>query len=189
MVGCGVIRTGVSLEAVFSRMAFHLKLLQPKELPADGLTSAEFKPWQNHVINFLQQDVENFRFLPGGKYAAWHAANENVNQRRISQLVDDDEDKLALVADATLTEAARNAQLVKLLDSRNSQLGKMLQHIMSFAHYTEADDIDQSSTSMEWIFNYLRAHYNLPRSLPAEVTVVPAPSSGVGVTLLMCMTL
>ena len=29
-----MIRTCVSLEAVFSRMAFHLKLLQPKELPA-----------------------------------------------------------------------------------------------------------------------------------------------------------
>ena len=40
-------------------------------------------------------------------------------------------------------------------------MSKMLQHIVTFVHYTEADDIDQHSTSVEWIFNYLQNHYNI----------------------------
>ena len=37
----------------------------------------------------------------------------------------------------------------------------MIQHIVSFVFYTEADDIDQSSTSLDWIFSYLKQHYNI----------------------------
>ena len=64
-------------------MAFHLKLLQPKELPADGLTSAEFKPWTNHLTNFLQQEVENFRFLKGVEYSTWSPDSDNESNKRI----------------------------------------------------------------------------------------------------------
>lgn len=141
-------------------MAFHLKLIQPKELPADQLTSAEFKPWQNHLTNFLQQDVENFRFLPGGKYANWSPANETVNNKRIAALVANDEDK-QVIDDSADLPAVKSGKKETLLNRRNAQLGKMLQHIVSFVHYTEADDIDQSSTSVEWIFKYLKQHYNI----------------------------
>ena len=121
-------------------MVFHLKLIQPKELPADQLSSAEFKPWQNHLINFLQQDVENFRFLKGGKYATWLPANE-ADDKRIAALVPNDDD--AIVIDAGVeTAAVKDAKKVRLLNQRNAQLGKMLQHIVSFVHYTEAEDID-----------------------------------------------
>ena len=141
-------------------MAFHLKLIQPKELPADELSSAEFKPWQNHLINFLQQDVENFRFLKGGKYATWLPANEADDNKRIAALVPNDDDATVIDAGAE-TAAVKDAKKVRLLNQRNAQLGKMLQHIVSFVHYTEADDIDQSSKSVDWIFQYLRQHYNI----------------------------
>ena len=141
-------------------MAFHLKLIQPKELPADKLTSAEFKPWQNHLTNFLQQDVENFNFLPGGKYSNWQAANETEGNKRIRDLINGDDD-LAIINGSEDTPVVKNAKKVKLLNQRNAQLGRMLQHIVSFVHYTEADDIDQASTSVEWIFKYLKQHYNI----------------------------
>ena len=140
-------------------MAFHLKLIQPKELPASGVTAAEFKPWQNHLKNFLQQDVDNFLFLSGGKYSTWLPACEN--ERRIDELKEDDEEKLAIDADEVMTAATKTLKKTKLLDQRNGQLSKMLQHVVSFVHYTEADDIDQSSTSFEWIFSYLREHYDI----------------------------
>ena len=140
-------------------MAFHLKLNQPKELPAEGLTSAQFKPWQNHLTNFLQQDVNNYRFLPGGDYQVWKAANEVESNLRIEELHVNDEDLQAINASAeAATKAARK---VKLLRERNSQLAKMIQHIVSFVHYTEADDIDQLSTGVAWILTYLQQHYNI----------------------------
>ena len=142
------------------KMAFHLKLNQPKELPADGLTSAEFKPWTNHLVNFLQQDVENFRFLKGGKYSSWTAASEDETKKRFTVLADGDEDEAAIDA-SDRSAAQKNADKVRLLNQRNGQLSKLLQHVVSFVHYTEADDIDENSTSMDWIFSYLRGHYNI----------------------------
>jgi len=142
-------------------MAYHLKLIQPKELPADGVTSAQFRPWCNHLINFLQQDVENFRFLPGGRYSSWSPASDSVSNQRIAQPHADDPDLIEIDEHATDTVAQKNAKKERLLQTRNAQLGKLLQHISSFVHYTESDDIDQLSKSVEGIFSYLRQHYNI----------------------------
>ena len=142
-------------------MAYHLKLIQPKELPADGVTSAQFKPWSNHLINFLQQDVENFRFLPGGRYSSWSPASDSVSNQRIVQLHANDPDFLEIENHATYTAPQKAAKKEILLHTRNAQLGKLLQHISSFVYYTEADDIDQISKSLEGIFSYLRQHYNI----------------------------
>ena len=138
---------------------YQLKLLQPKELPETGVTISQFKPWVNHMRNFLQQDVENNRFLPGGDYETWKAANKSANGKRIIAVHADDEDNVNIIAETVV--AKKTAMEKKLLIKRNAQLGKMLQHIVSFVHYTEADDIDQSSTSLEWILTYLRQHYNI----------------------------
>ena len=129
-------------------MAFHLKLTQPKELPAEGLTTAEFRPWKNHLINFLQQDVDNFRFLKGGKYSEWKPACDVAANMRIEHLIAGDEDKDAIEG-AVEAAPIKAAKKVRLLNTRNAQLSKMLQHIVTFVHYTEADDIDQHSTSVE----------------------------------------
>ena len=138
---------------------YQLKLLQPKELPETGVTISQFKPWVNHLRNFLQQDVENNRFLPGGEYETWKAANESANGKRIIEIHDDDEDKVEITAEK---DGEKKKTLTKkLMIKRNAQLGKMLQHIVSFVHYTEADDIDQNSTGLEWILTYLRQHYNI----------------------------
>ena len=52
-----------------------IKLNQPTELPSEGLTTVQVKPWKNHVINFLMQDSYNKLFLPGGLYQTWTAAS------------------------------------------------------------------------------------------------------------------
>ena len=139
---------------------YHLKLNQPKELPAEGVTSVAFKPWRNHLINFLQQDVDNYLYLPGGLYAEWTASAESPDGKRIAELKATDELKVEIDAGEG-DAAAKQAKTNKLLLTRNSQLAKMIQHIVSFVHYTEQDDIDQNSVSVEWIFTYLRKHYNI----------------------------
>ena len=139
---------------------FHLKLNQPKELPQDGLTSVQFKPWRNHLLNFLQQDIENYRFLPGGEYAVWKAAVQTIDGLRIDELKDTDSELGAIEGAAGSVQVKdQKKQTLKL--RRNSQLSKLIQHVASFVFYTEADDINESSTSLDWVFNYLKEHYNI----------------------------
>ena len=45
--------------------------------------------------------------------------------------------------DEKYTVAQNVVQKTKLPDRRNAQLSKLIQHIVSFVLYTEADDIDQ----------------------------------------------
>lgn len=52
-----------------------IKIPPPNVLPEQGLTTAKFKAWQLTLSNFLDQDMENEQFLPGGRYATWTAAN------------------------------------------------------------------------------------------------------------------
>ena len=60
------------------------------------------------------------------------------------------------------TDAPKKAALIKItLLKRNAQLAKMIQHLVGVVFYTEADDIDILSTCIEWVFQYLRAHYNI----------------------------
>ena len=87
--------------------SYHLKLNQPKELPAEGLSSVQFKPWQNHLVNFLQQDMDNYRYLPGGEYENWKAATEVANNERIHELIATDEELVAIEATADVKESKR----------------------------------------------------------------------------------
>jgi hypothetical protein len=84
-----------------------------------------------------------------------------VSNKRITAIHEADPDLLTIDGHATDSVAVKNAKKERLLDIRNAQLGKLLHHITSFVHYTEADDIDQISKSMDWILTYLRQHYNI----------------------------
>ena len=71
-----------------------IKLNQPEELPATGLTTVQFKPWKNHVVTFLMQDPDNQEFLPGGMYEEWLATSDNPDKtgERISLVQVKEED-------------------------------------------------------------------------------------------------
>ena len=69
-----------------------IKFNQPKELPAEGLTTVAFKPWKNHVIYFLMQERVNTLFLPGGMYQTCTVASASPLQAlgRITKILDQD---------------------------------------------------------------------------------------------------
>ena len=156
-----------------------IKLNQPKELPAEGLTTVQFKPWKNHVINFLMQEQGNKMFLPGGLYQTWTAASTSPTQAlgRITAILDQDlDDNMELIvpylAGKSLDEAKEPANAAvlaegkrrlkeKILTLRNAQLANKIQQIVSFIYYTDQDDINQDSTSVVKIWEYLEAHYNI----------------------------
>ena len=114
------------------------------------------------------QDPDNQEFLTGGMYEEWIATADNPDKtgERISlvQVKTEDmnvnENMLSpFLGEVSLHDAksknehrellagVKERQRKKLKVARNNQLARMIQHIASFVHYTEQDDIVQSSTS------------------------------------------
>ena len=57
-----------------------LKLRSPEQLPAHGLTLQQFKPWKNHLRNYLHQDMDNSHFFPGQLYTTWQSQEDHEDQ-------------------------------------------------------------------------------------------------------------
>ena len=96
--------------------------------------------------------------MPGGKYATWQAAD--IGQR-IEELHARDPDRLIIEGKRNIDAATQAAELERLLLLRNAQLAKFVTHIATLCHHTENDNVTNHSTSLEWIFEYLRKHNGL----------------------------
>ena len=142
---------------------FTLAIKAPLPLPAEGVTSVAFKAHINSLIPFLEQDVVNYFFLEEDNiYTSWTAKQDSI--KRISTLAATDPDKVSLDAKltaCTIIELEHTAKTDELLKRRNSQLSKFIHLIAISCHYTEHSDINQLSTSFQWIVQYLERHYNI----------------------------
>ena len=138
-----------------------IKLHVPKDLPEDGLTAIAFEAWQNQTISFLEQEIINYEFI-SGLYSTWKSKQETADGKRLVDLSVNDPDKIAIEA-KTGAEAERTkpTERIKLLTKRNSQLTKFLQLIANMCQYSEQSDITNCSTSLNWIWDYLKKHYNI----------------------------
>ena len=139
-------------------VSYILPLKAPSPLPASGVNIVTFKVWRNTLVAHIAQDANHYHFMPGGKYATWQAADLG---QRISALHDRDPDKLVIQAKRNQDAATTEAELDRLLVNRNAQLAKFVTHIATLCYHTENDDVTNHSTSLEWIFEYLRKHYGL----------------------------
>ena len=138
-----------------------IKLHVPKDLPEEGLTAVAFEAWQNQTLSFLEQEVINYEFI-SGNYSSWSAKNETADGKRIVRLHNDDPDKKVIDARTGAENVAANpGLLVTLLNKRNSQLAKFIQLIANMCQYSEQPDILTASTSLNWIWDYLKKHYNI----------------------------
>ena len=144
-----------------STTQYILPLKAPAPLPASGVDVVTFKVWKNTLIAHIQQDANHFLFMDGGIYATWRAAESGT---RIRQVDDADTEKVTLDgkrAQNQITAADHRASLALLLNKRNGQLSKFITHIATLCHHTENDDVTNGSTSLDWIFDYLKKHYGL----------------------------
>ena len=138
-----------------------LRLKPPTPLPQGPISKVAFKVFANQLKAYLEQDYTNYLFLQGGSYENWGPEQQG---RRIQNLAENDPEHQKLVQQAA---AGREdgidlpAERNRLLLTRNLQLSKLITLVAILCHYTEQDDIVRCSTSMEWIFKYLRQHYNL----------------------------
>ena len=156
-------------------LSLTLKLNQPNVLEAEGVSRLDFKVWKNRVINFLSQDLENTRFMTGGLYGEWEAAEENQGPHaRIGELKGTDKlttrdvyigEGLSLAEWNALEQADKDAmkarQEEKRLDLRNAQLNRMIQFVVSFVYKSEGVEIDPLCTSLVWVWDYLEKHYDI----------------------------
>ena len=138
-----------------------IKLLAPKGLPEEGLTSVAFEAWQNQTISFLEQEVVNYFFI-SGIYSTWLSKQTTQDGRRISKLDAADPDKLDIESKSNPdAETAKQGELQQLLLKRNSQLTKCLQLVANLCQYSEQSDVMNCSTSLSWVWDYLKKHYNI----------------------------
>ena len=136
-----------------------LPLKAPTPLPASGVNIVTFKVWRNTLIAHLQQDAHHHHFMTGGLYSEWTAAEYG---NRIAAIEDTDPDKETLDGKRQrIGDNEYNRSLAALLTSRNSQLAKFVTHVATLCHITENDDVTNLSTSLTWIFDYLKKHYGL----------------------------
>ena len=137
----------------------HLKLRAPDQVPAHGRTLQQFKPWKNHLKNYLRLDTDNTLFFPGNFYATWRSQEDHDD--RLHQLHAQDPEAARLRKRQNQQAAQLDCDLAELLERRNAQLAKFLSLITMLCHYTEQDQIDQRATSLDWIFTFLEQKYNL----------------------------
>ena len=136
-----------------------LPLKAPSPLPATGVDTVTFKVWKNTLTAHIQQDAHHHQFMPDGLYNTWRAAELGS---RITVIVDEDPDKIALDEKrAKIGDNEYQRLKRKLLAQRNAQLAKYITHIATLVHHTENDDVTNHSTSLNWIFDYLKKHYGL----------------------------
>ena len=140
----------------------HLKLKAPDVLPPTGVTSTSFQVFVNRLTAYILQDTNNYMFVSvcdddEGIYSTFKPLQSG---KRITTLHYDDPDLIEITA-LTVAADIKNRKKAKLLLTMNSQLQKCIQLVADFVHYTESNDIVQRCTSINWVWSYLRQHYNI----------------------------
>ena len=126
---------------------------QPAEgAPEGGLTTVQVIPWQNHIKSYLTEEriteVKNKDVTN----------NEGMLVPFLNNILLTDTKKEENIGQYT---AAQTQLKRKLATLSNNQLAKIIEHIVSFVHYTVQNNIDQNSTLIGWIWTYLENHYNI----------------------------
>ena len=108
-------------------MKMVIKINQPKELPEGGLTTVQVIPWQNHIKSYLTEEritkVKNKDVTN----------NEGMLVPFLNNILLTDTKKEENIGQYT---AARTQLKRKLATSRNKDLARMIQHIVTLMHLT-----------------------------------------------------
>ena len=157
-----------------------VRLPAPDQLPESNLTSAKFKPFYNHTIAFLGQNPDSDLYMRGGAYEKWLPQNSVLPNKRIERLLGKDlafppeplmkiealaELGLPPTSDFAITAQQLAAAKIRLKEKRlvhrNNQLSMLLQQFANLVFWSEQDDVVLRSDSLEWIWSYLKSHYNI----------------------------
>ena len=102
-----------------------LRLKPPSPLPEGPVSKVAFKVFLNQLKAYLEQDFNNYLFLPEGLYSVWGPEQEG---RRIQELAAEDPENLKLIqqADGRDNRFDLEVEQTRLLVTINSQLSKFI---------------------------------------------------------------
>lgn len=116
-----------------------IKIYPPQQLPNEGVTDVQFSIWREELEVYLECENKFRKFLPGGTYDNWKAAEEN-EKRIISHKAPDTADSLP--------------------DIRRD-LRQFIVIVAKYIHQDYYNPIIRHSTSLEWIFKKIREDFDI----------------------------
>ena len=116
-----------------------IKIYPPNQLPAEGLTDTQFQIWCEELEVYLEIEEKYRKFLPGGTYDKWTAAEENSLRVILPQPPD---------TDTALPNVRR-------------ELRQFLTIIAKFVQQDYYNPIIRHSTSLQWIYDKIRQDFNI----------------------------
>ena len=170
----------ITMATMSAEMVRVVRLPPPDQLPESNFPSAKFKPFYNHAMAFLGQNPDSDLYMRGGAYEKWLPQNSVLPNKRIVRLLGKDvayppeplmrvealsELGLPPTSDFAVTAQQLAAAKLRLKEKRmvhrNNQLSMLLQQFANLVFWSEQDDVTDRSDSLEWIWSYLRSHYNI----------------------------
>ena len=116
-----------------------IKIYPPNQLPAEGITDTQFAIWKEELEVYLEIEQKFRKFLPGGAYATWTAAEESEHRVLIP---------VPPHTDDTLHDTRR-------------ELRQFITIVAKFVHPDYYNPIIRHSTSLQWIYNKIRQDYDI----------------------------
>ena len=131
-----------------------IKIYPPSQLPNKALTETHFNIWKEELEVYLSQEKGFKVFLPGQLYDEWDSAESYAN--RIRNLHAND----VIINDRRTAPQLERDNEEKLSDIRVNlrTVLAIVGKCVSEGHY---NTVVRHSTSLQWIYNTIRADYNI----------------------------
>ena len=132
-----------------------IKIYPPERLPDKNLSETQFNIWREELEVYLSQEKSYKIFLPGQQYAEWESAESFSN--RIRRLNDGDVIQANRDLNAQQAEIENEEKLADMRINLRTVLA-IIGKCVSEGHY---NSIVRHSTSLTWIYETLKADYNI----------------------------
>ena len=116
-----------------------IKIYPPNTLPAEGITDVQFQIWCQELEVYLEIEPKFRKFLSGGKYDRWIAAEQNEKRVIIPKTPD----------------------TTDMLDDIRRELRQFICIVAKYVHQDHYNPIVRHSTSLKWIYAKIREDHNI----------------------------
>ena len=116
-----------------------IKIYPPNQLPSEGVTDVQFAIWKEELEVYLEIEDKFQKFLPGGRYATWTAAE--TNEERITR--------------------PKSPDLEEHLPKIRRELRQFITLVAKYVHMDYYNPIVRHSTSLQWVYKKIREDYDI----------------------------
>ena len=138
-----------------------IKIYSPSRLPDSGVSETQYHMWQEELEVYLSQEEAYKVFLPGKAYENWMSYEENplripaLKQEDI--IIPNNNEREGRIITTAQAQTANEDKLDNIRISLRTVLS-IVGKCVSEGHY---NSVIKHATSLEWIYNMLRADYDI----------------------------